>query len=412
MENKELKFWDYFAVLVKWRRLITINFLVVCLIAVAASFILPKWYTAKATLLPPEDSSRSSAIASLLTNLPLSGLTLPGASSSADLFVAILGSRTVAEGVIGALDLMEVYEARNTEQAVETLHNHSSIGITKEGVITIEVEEKDPRLAASIANTYIEELDRVNQETSVSQAKNKRLFVEGRLQKAQTDLAAAENALRWFQEKNKAISLPDQISVAIEQVALLKAEQVALEIELGVLLKSAGAAHPQARLLRTKITEIQKQLDEIEFGSSPGMDTVSTGDPGETGYHVPFAKVPAVGLELARLMRDLKIQEAIFELLMQQYEQAKIEEAKDTPTVQILDAAAPPVRKSKPNRKLFVLFMGFLSLFFSIGYAFFMEYLRKLETTRMDEYRKIVGLFHVLRGDARRLLQRGKRSGR
>jgi uncharacterized protein involved in exopolysaccharide biosynthesis len=409
MESKELNFWDYFAVLVKWRRLIVVNFIVVSLIAVAISLVLPKWYLAKASLLPPEDSARSSAITSLLANLPISGISIPGATTSADLFVAILGSRTVAEGVIQKLGLIRVYKSKNMEGAVRTLQEHSSIGITPEGVITVEVEEKDPQLAAGIANAYIAELDRVNKETSVSQAKNKRLFIEGRLDKAKPELEKAENELRQFQEKNKAISLPDQVSAAIERAALLKAEQVTLEIELGVLLKTASFSHPQVKLLQTKISEIQKQMDLLEIGAASEYDTTSSDAAEKSGYYVPFSKVPSVGLELARLIRDLKIQEAIYELLIQQYEQAKIEEAKDTPTVQALDIATPPILKSKPNRKVFVIFLAFLSLFISVSYAFSMEYLRRLEVSRTEEYHKIVGLFSELREDIRRLRSKVKK---
>jgi uncharacterized protein involved in exopolysaccharide biosynthesis len=410
MKSGEISFWDYIAILVRWRKLIVINFVVVCLIAIGVSFVIPRWYKAKATLLPPEENARSSVLTSLLTNIPLAGLTIPGATTSADLFVAILGSRTVAEGVIQKLDLMEIYDSKNLEEAIRTLHEHSDIGITKEGIIAIEVEEKDPHLAARVANSYIDELDRVNQETSISQAKNKRLFVEGRLEETQIELARAENELRQFQEKNKAISLPDQISAAIERAAQLKAEQVSLEIQLGVLLKTASPSHPQVELLRSKISEIQKQMEKIEFGSPPDFDTPIPESAGNTGFHVPFAKVPSVGLELARLTRNLKIQEVLFELLTQEYEQAKIEEAKDTPTVQVLDVASPPIRKSKPNRKIFVIFMGFLSLFFSLAYVYSVEYLRGLQQTRAEEYNRILGLFHVLKGDVQQLRVRGKRN--
>ncbi|KPL16983.1 MAG: hypothetical protein AMJ92_12275 [candidate division Zixibacteria bacterium SM23_81] len=409
MKSRELNFWDYLAVLVKWRKLIVLNFVAVCLIAVALSLVLPKWYKAKATLLPPEESSNTSAIASLLTDLPLGGLTIPGTTTSTDLFVAILGSRTVAEGVIQKLDLMEVYKSKNLEGAVETLQKHSSFGITKEGVLTIEVEEKDPHLAAKVANAFVVELDRVNQETNVSQAKSKRLFVERRLKESQLELEKAEEELKLFQEKNKAISLPVQISTAIERAAELKAEQVSLEIQLGVLLKTASRSHPQVEHLRSQISEIQKQLEKIEFGNVPNLSSQKPGSSERTEFHVPFSKVPTVGLELARLTRNLKIQEAVYGLLTQQYEQAKIEEAKDTPTVQILDVALPPIRKSKPNRKMFVIFLGFLSLFLSMVCAFSVEYFQRLRVTQAEEYDRVSGLFHILKGDIKHLRSKGKR---
>ncbi len=409
MKSREVDFWDYISVLIRWRRFIFINFVVICVMAIGVSFVIPKWYKAKATLLPPEESPRSSAIASLLTDLPLGGLVIPGATTSADLFVAILGSRTVAEGVIEKLDLLKVYKSKNLEGAIRTLHKHSSMGITKEGVITIEVEEKDPQLAAKIANTYIAELDRVNKETSVSQAKSKRLFVEERIKEAKVELEKAENELKEFQEENKAISLPDQVSAAIERAAQLKTEQVTLEIELGVLRKTASSSHPQVELLRSQISEIQKQLEKIEFGDIPGFDEINSKSSERREFHVPFAKVPSIGLELARLTRNLRIQEAIYELLTQQYEQAKIEEAKDTPTVQILDVGAPPILKSRPNRKMFVIFMGFLSLFLSLVYVFSVEYFERLRLTQTEEYERILALFHLMKRDIQQLNFKGRR---
>jgi tyrosine-protein kinase Etk/Wzc len=192
-------------------------------------------------------------------------------------------------------------------------------------------------------------------------------------------LRMAEEDLRGFQEQYKAISLPEQTAAAIEAAAKVIGEMQTLEVQKDVMLATMKPTNPKVLQLQAQIEAMQKQLDRMAFGSDetrPG----STGEESNSQFYVPFSEVPEVGLELARLMRELKIQEVIFELLTQQYEQAKLQEAKDTPTVKILDSAVPPIKKSRPNRRMLVLLAGLFSLVFSILLAFFSEYVRKLRT--------------------------------
>jgi uncharacterized protein involved in exopolysaccharide biosynthesis len=401
MKSRELGFWDYFAILVKWRRLIVINFVVVCLLAAGLSFLLPKWYKAKATLLPPvEQPSAAYGLVSMLSELPFGDLGVPGVSSPSEVFKAILESRSVAEAIVKKWDLMKVYKKKKLEHAVLKLWDHSGVEITEEGIIEISVEERSPELAAKIANAFVEELDRINQMTSVSQAKNTRVFVEGRLKETEENLHEAEEALRLFQEEHKTVSLTDQTAAAIQSAAELKARQVALEVERGVLLKTFSDDHPQVVRLQSEIEELQKQLDQVTLGDiqEPHVgqqDQMS----GEGNFSIPLSEVPSVGLQLARLTREVEIQVAIFELLTQQHEQAKIQEAKDTPTVQVLDRAAPPELRSRPIRRRIVLFGGGLSIFFSLLLIAWMEYLSELRLRRQEEYHRLQGLLRELKAD-------------
>jgi len=401
MKSVELSFWDYFAILVKWRKLIVINFVVVCLIAAGVSFIVPKWYEAKATILPPvEQPSAAFGLVSMLSDLPFGEFGIPGVSSPSEVFKAILESRSVAEAVVRKWNLMDVYKKKKLTHAMLTLWDHSRVEITEEGIIEITVEERTPELAAGIANAFIEELDRINQMTSVSQAKSTRLFVEERLKETEESLKKAEEELRLFQEEHKTVSLTDQTAAAIQSAAELKTRQVALEIERGVLLKTLSNDHPQVVRLQSEIEELQKQLDEITFGDLQESQMGVGDQPSREGdFNIPLLEIPSMGLHLARLTREVKIQEAIFELLTQQYEQAKIQEAKDTPTVQVLDKAVPPELKSRPVRRRIVLFGGGLSIFLSLLFIGCMEYIGGLRERRQQEYNRLQSLLRELKAD-------------
>lgn len=404
MKNREVNFWDYLAVIVKWRKLIMVSFVTVCVIASIVSLVLPKWYKATATLLPPSDQASSPfGLASMLSELPISNLGVPGLRSPFDVFKAILESRTVAEVIVNKLNLVEIYHKKNVEDAVTTLWNRSRVEIAVEGTISITVEERDPELAAEIANCYVQELDKLNQRVNVTKAKNTRLFIEERLIEVGEDLAKAEEALRDFQREHKAVSLPDQVAAAIQTAAEIKSKQVELEVEQGVLSKVMSSAHPEVIRLKFQIEELQKQLDELIFATPEDLEIDEVDKPEGRNYSIPLSEVPSVGLQLARLTRDLKIQEAVFELLTQQYEQSKIQEAKDTPTVQVLDRAVPPERRSRPKRKVIVLVAGVLSLFASIFYIYLKEYLHRLNENSNADYQKMQGISRALRSDYSRM---------
>jgi len=398
MESRKLGFWDYFALLVKWRKLIALNFMVICTIAVILSFVLPKWYKAETTLLPPtEQQGATLGLASMLSELPIGEFGLPGVTSPVVVFKAILESRTVARGIIKQHNLKEIYRKENLEFTIQTLWDHSNIEITEEGIICISVEERNAERAAAVANSYVEELDRVNQLSSTSRGKSTRIFIEGRLREAKKSLRKAEEELRLFQEENEAISLPDQVTAVIQSIADLAVQKVALEVEKGALLNILSPTHAQISRLQSQIDEFQKQIDELTSGRIGESST--TGDQRPGSFGIPLTEVPSVGLRLARLTREVKIQEAVFELLTQQYEQAKIQEAKDTPTVQVLDRATPPERRSRPVRRRIVLFAAGLSVFASLVFIGWVEYIHGLKEQRQEEYSRLNTSFKELKKD-------------
>jgi tyrosine-protein kinase Etk/Wzc len=260
-------------------------------------------------------------------------------------------------------------------------------------LISLSYEDKDRIRTAKVANRFVQEMDRINQETSSSQAKNARMFIEERLGQTQRELTRSEENLRRFQEENKTILLDDQMKAAIEKAANLKAEMVSSEIDLNVLSKTLSFSHPQIKSLRSKISEIKKQLEILELGNQK-EDSEE-----KTVLDVPFAEVPSLSLKLARLIREVKIQEGVFELLTQQYEQYKIQETKDTPTIQVLDRAVPPEKRARPKRALLVVLSGILSIFASTVFVFGLEYFKRSKQKNPQAVERLEALLGAWRKD-------------
>jgi len=396
LETEKVNIYTYLTILVGYRRFIFLNLVGVCLIVAALSFLLPRWYRAKTTILPPGGEALGLGMASSLMGTA-SGLatsfSLPFMATPSDIMAAILKSRTVGEAVVKKENLLETYETESIENALKELFSHVSVKVTEEGLISLSYEDKDRIRAAKVANRFVEELDRINRETSASQAKNARTFIEERLAQTQKELTQAEENLREFKEENKTILLNDQMKAAIEKAADLKAQLVSSEIDVNVLSKTMSPSHPQIKSLRSRINEIKKQLEILESGNQ------KEGSEGKTVLDVPFAEVPALSLKLARLVREVRIQEGVFELLTQQHEQYKIQETKDTPTIQILDRAVPPERRAKPKRALLVGLSGILSIFASLVFIFGLEYFKRSKQKNPEAIEKLESLLGAWRKD-------------
>ncbi|MCK4427393.1 MAG: hypothetical protein KAW16_02805 [candidate division Zixibacteria bacterium] len=395
-EKEKINLYTYLSLLIGYRRFIFLNFLGVCVVVAILSLFLPSWYTANTTILPPQREGLGLGLASsLMGGISEFGtsMSLPLMASPSDVMAAILKSRAVAFVVIEKEELMETYQAKTKEDALMELFSHTEVEVTPEGIISLSFEDKDRFKAACVANRFVEELDRVNRETNISQAKNARIFIEERLAQTKKNLTKAEENLRKFQEENKAISLNEQMRASIEGAADLKAQMVAAEIELNVLRKTMSPSHPQIQGLKSRINEIKKQLDIWEFGNQKEESKE------EKILDVPFSQVPTLSMELARLVREVKIQSAVFELLTNQYEQYKIQETRDTPTIQVLDKAIPPERRSKPRRAVLVGLAGILSLLTSVVFVFGLEYFKKSKQRNPEEFERIQALLGVWRKD-------------
>jgi tyrosine-protein kinase Etk/Wzc len=396
-EIKQGSLLDIVGVFVKWRRLLTINFFLAAIIVYIIALFLPKWYQSSAVIFPPEQESGGIGLTSSLLGGGLGalmsggGMALPTFASLSDVYAAVLKSRVVAEGVIKKNNLMEVFNTQSLEQAVASLHGRTAVAVQPEGIIRIDCEDRDPERAAAIAGSFVDELNRVNREVRASRARDLRQFIEERLDQTKEELAAAEEEFRAFQEKNKTISLDAQVSALIGNLAELKSRLVLAEIELGVLKRSFLPTHTQVKQQEATIEEIKKQIKLLEEGSPDKIK--------DSPLSIPFAEAPDLSLQLVRLTRKLKIQEAIFELLTQQYEQAKIQEKKDTSTIRVLDPPKVPERRSRPRRATMALMAGMLSVLFTSIAVFVKEFIDRNKQADTATYHFMEDMLKNLKND-------------
>ena len=341
-----------------YRKIVAFFFVLALALAGAYTALSPKRYEATATVLSPKEGSGAllgGAASSLLQQAPVLSLgTIPSLTQNRDMLVSILKSRTVGDALVKEFGLQERYRVRYFEDAVEKLKRVTDITVAKEGVIAVKVEDVDARLAAEMANAYVSQLDRLVARYGIGEAGRQRGFLTEQVARAGVELDVAEQALRRFQERNRAIALQEQTRGAIETAARVKGEIMAAEVQLQAMRNFATETHPEIVALRRRIDEMKRQFAKIQYGEP---DVVSRHD-----FAVPFPRIPELGIELARLTREVKVQETLVTLLTQQLENAKIAEARDIPVVSILDRAVPAERPSKPRLLLNLAVAGALGL--------------------------------------------------
>lgn len=344
---------DLWSVLSDRRGLVAGVTLAAVLTASVVSLLLPKTYESTASVLPQLDSKEGGALSTLLTATAAGGMVqnlgiglpgLPGIPTTpTDIFIAILKSRVMADDVITRFNLMERYDETTMHETREELLERVRISLSKEKVIKVVVEDHDPQVAADMANFFVANLDRLNRTVNVSKAGQNRAFIERRLADTQVGLVKTEEALRDFQTKNKAVAVEAQSKAMIEAAATIQGQITAQEVQLQVMSSYLSQDNPELARVRSSIEELRKQLSLLESGK--GGKGMLPGD----RLHPAMITVPDLALQYGRLLRELKVQETLYTLLTSQYEQAKITEARDTPTVQVLDPAIPADRHSKPR---------------------------------------------------------------
>jgi tyrosine-protein kinase Etk/Wzc len=367
---QETSVLEMLQVLVKRKRFIACFCCCAIALAVIYSLCLPNIYSATAKVLPPqkEGSGALSAVLGQMGGLAgLAGGGLgAGAGGTAELYLGILKSRSVGDAVIARLDLAKVYQSKTLEAARKRLDSAVKVQAGKDGIISIIAEDKDPKRSAQMANAFVEELGKTTIRLNLSKAGSERLFLEKRLDLVKKDLKDAEESLKSFAQQNKIVQVDAQAKASIEGIARLKAELVLKEVQLAVVSSNRTEESPEVQAARSGIRRLRGELGSLAGNGGGGEGIPSLG------------KVPGVGLEYSRKLRELKIQEAIFEQLTKQYELAKLNEAKDSSSFQVLDEAVVPINKSKPKRALIVILAAVTSLFLAIFRVFMQDYLARM----------------------------------
>ncbi|TSK06131.1 MAG: lipopolysaccharide biosynthesis protein [Geobacter sp.] len=374
VEELEINLLELMHVIVKRKMLILKMCGLAAVTSVLFSLALPNIYSATAKVLPPQKEASGGLSALIGQAGGLAGLATGGFGGGSDLYIGILKSRSVADAVIQRLDLTRVYQAKNLESARNELENAVTVQAGKDGIISIVATDKEPKRSALLANTFVDELSRTTVRLNLSKAGTERVFLEKRLALVERDLKAAEEDLKSFTQRNKIVQVDSQAKASIESIARLKAELASKEVQLAVLRSQLTEQSPEVKAVQTAIRRLKEDLTAFAGNSSDGLGIPSLGN------------VPSVGLEYSRKLRELKTQEAIFEQLTKQYELAKLNEAKDSSALQVLDQAVVPVKKSKPSRALIVILATVSAFFVSLIVVFLQDYIARLS----DEDKAII----------------------
>jgi len=323
--------------------------------------LIPNQYDSTARLMPP-DSQTSSGIAMMAaltgkTNSSLGSLAgdLLGMKTSGALWIDILHSRTVEDRIIDRFDLRKVYWDYYWQDARRDLAKRTDVWEDrKSGVITITVTDRDPRRAYQIAQAYVDELNRLVAEVSTSSARRERIFIEQRLSTVKQNLDNASRQFSEYASKNTTIDIATQGKAMVEAAARLQGELIAAQSELESVEQIYTANNVRVRSLHARVEELKRQLDKLS-GTNASSD-----DPDSQKQFPSIRQLPLLGVRWADLYRETKIQETVYELLTQQYELAKIQEAKEIPTVKVLDDPNLPEKKARPPRLVIILGGGLL----------------------------------------------------
>ena len=330
-------------------------------ISTVVAFLIPKQYESSVSIMPLGSLSSSESM--------LAALASPGQAATAGswvgiwgsgaLFVDLFRSRTIQDRVVDKLNLQNVYLSRYKQDARKRLNSRTeAYQDRKSGVISLTVTDENPQRAHDIAQAYVEELNRLVSEVSTSSARRKRIFVEQRLTTVKGNLEDAEKQFGAFASKHTTPDISQQTKTMVESEGQLQGQLIASESELQSLEQIYTSSNVRVRSLQARVDELKRQLQKMQ-----GTNGAVISDATQSGLVYPSIRdLPLLGVEWADLYRRLKIQETVYELLSQQCELARIEEAKEIPTVNVVDPANVPEKKSFPPRLMIILSLTLLTV--------------------------------------------------
>ncbi|MBM3317928.1 MAG: hypothetical protein FJY75_08740 [Candidatus Eisenbacteria bacterium] len=372
---------DLFLRLLRWRRAILLNTLAVAAAAVIVSLLLPKWYRSTASLLPPEEETlalgglsrgMSSALAAARgAGISIAGrMSLPMWATPSDLVAGILRSRRLQDQVIAEHDLVAVMRCKNLDRAREAFAERFKVRVGGEGIVRVGYLDREPERAAAVLGSALRALDEIQREARRSSAAGVRAFVAERLAGTSADLRAAEERLRAFEETHGLLVPEEQARALVAAVARVEGERLAALVERDALAAQVGAGHPEVVRLDAQVRALEAARAGLE-GRSAGTAGVSAGPSGGSarGAIIDLGRLPELSMEFLRLYREVEIQQALYALLVEMHEQHRIQEVRDTPTIQLLDPPVVPLEKARPRRALIVVLATLIAFLAGVGAA-------------------------------------------
>ena len=381
--DDEINLIDLIYPIYKRRKFLIVFCLAITIAIGFVSILSSKTYEATAIILP-ESSDSSSGVggelsAAFLEQFGVSGIGSSGTTST-EIFEAVLNSSELALDVLGRYNYFSVMGVKNRDANKTSRNFMDSVEITKsqdDPTISVSVQSDDPVLAADIANSYVKALDRYNLTNTFTSAQRLREYIEQRLEAADTELDQAQKELQEFQERNKAVSIEKQTEATLNVLADMEAQRVVLEVEKAAKEKFYKGPHREIEQLEAQMEALQKNIDRLTYSEEATVPIES--EEGKVEFYIPLTRIPALNFDESRLQVKVKAKTGVITMLTTQLEQTKLDEAKDIPTINILEWAEPPEKPIKPKVKLNVVLGFIVSLFIGIFVIFLMEFAQRMD---------------------------------
>jgi capsule polysaccharide export protein KpsE/RkpR len=391
------------------RRIVLRTGVIVFLVSTIIAFCIPKQYQSMARIMPPEQSSGSAAMMAALAGKSLPpgvgalAASLFGVHNTGALFVDLLQSPTIQGHLIDQFDLQKVYWKRYRTDTAKKLAKRTEITEDrKSGVITVVVTDTDRQRARDMAQAYLEQLDLLLARVNTSAARRERLFIEQRLVTVQAELQKAQEDLSRFSSNNATLDIKEQTRAMVDASAKLQAQLIVARGEVDSLEQIYTPDNVRVRAAQARVSELERALNKL--GGPTNLDISDDHTP-DNDLYPPLRQLPILGVRWANLYRKVKIHETVFDLLTEEYESARIEEAKSIPTVSVIDPPSWPEKKSFPPRMILISILTLLSL--AISCLFLLAQDRWQQVDEHDQKKLLAGdVMAVLRGRASQLLSR------
>ena len=390
---------DNILLLWKRRKFITKNVIWVGLASVIISLFLPQWYASQAVILS-SGAGRFSLI-SAFADLPLNEFGFSPVNEDITSFISILDSRSMKEQMVEKFNLIERYGSRDVEYAMKELEGNTELRVTDEGALAITLMDREPEVSQQMVQAMLSQLDLINRRLSREQGKYNRQFIEERLKQTKIDIMKAEEELKLFQQQTGVVDILAQVTAQLEAYGQLYSQKVAAhggvysqelqaytelyaqragtEIQLSVAKSTLSQNNPTIRQLTILLKGQNHQLETLaeQLDSELGVMLQDVDERlGSVGFNdgaapiwITLSDFPALAMQSARLIREVEVQSKLLEILIPQYEQARMEESKNIPTLQVIDEPKVPLNKVKPKRIFIVLGAVFMAAIFSSGYV-------------------------------------------
>jgi uncharacterized protein involved in exopolysaccharide biosynthesis len=391
-DGDETSLIDVLTQLAYRKRLIATVTGIAVLVGLILCLVLPVRYTATTRIMPPQQTQSTASMLMMNQLTGVGGGSLAALAGGGllknpnDIYIGLLTSRPIADAIIQKFSLAKEYHAKDMTIARKKLADYTEVTSEKNGFIAVSVTDKDKKRVAEMANAYTDELRILTKTLAVTEASQRRLFYEEQLKQSKEALVAAELAFQQVQQQKGLVQLDAQARAMIESLSVLRAQVATKQVEVQALRSYSTEQNPDVQLAERELTSLEAEETRLEQNNhSPGIAGLGLGN------------VPAAGLEYLRASHELAYQQALFDMLMKQYDAAKLDESKDAAIIQVVEPAIEPDRKSSPKRALIVVLFAFVGFFAGCILALFLwgKELVQLDT---DVSKRFEELSYALRG--------------